>query len=107
MKRIELKDMDNVLNVKQDWEILQFLLCNYPNESAEALGDFVEMEKELNLLSDDKLVYFFELYDCELLIDWIDEYIDDEILVNYYVKDSCGTDRGVWEMVVESAYLLI
>lgn len=105
----ELKSEDDFyrLGLKLDEEIFNYLVENYSDESAEALGDFVEIQKEVDCLSDDSLKLFFEIYDFGELIEWIDDYIDDEILVNYFVKDYCQTDLGVWEMVAENGYMVI
>lgn len=107
MKSIEIdEEKFNELELPEDVVVFEYLLENYNEESTQALGDFVEFEQEMNLLSDSQLVQFFNIYDYSELIEWIDDYIDDEVLVNYFVKDCCGTDLGVWEMVVLNGYVV-
>lgn len=105
----ELKSEEDFykLNLRNDVDVFNYLVENYGDESAEALNDFVEIEMELGCFSDDDLKLFFEIYEYGELIEWIDDYIDDEVLVNYFVKDYCLTDLGVWDMVVENGYLVV
>ena len=105
----ELKSEEDFykLNLGNNVDVFNYLVENYSDESAEALNDFVEIQKELGCFSDENLKLFFEIYDYGELIEWIDGYVDGDVLVNYFVKDCCPTDLGVWEMVVENGYLVI
>ena len=105
MQLIELKNDKSYweLNLKSDSEIFYQLLKDYPNESAEALTDLVNIH-EIHFNQLIQLTNIFEYYE---LIEWIDEYIDAEILYNYYIKDSIGTDKGTWDMISENGYAFI
>ena len=46
----------------------------------------------------------FDIVSWAELIEYIDENIPEEILINYYVKDSCGTDRGTQYYLVANGY---
>lgn len=94
------------LHLLDDVEIFNVLVDSYPDESAEALGDFVSIEEDLNGLSLNYLKFFFEIYDYGDLVEWIDDYIDEEVLVNYYVRDVCQTDVGVCDLIVSNGYML-
>ena len=108
MEYVELKTDDEFydLGLKEDEDIFNELVERFPEESAEALSDFVEFQEEVGNLSDRYLKFFFEIFDYDELIEWIDDFLDDEFLVNYYVKDGVVTDRGVWESVLYNGYML-
>lgn len=115
MIEIELKSEEEFqsLNLPEECEFLEMLEQKYPEIYCKA----VEEEKQFLLedgcrpVADDDL---FKVIDIDDFLDTFEDlYFDavgwesDEIIKNYYVKDAVGTDRGVWEMVVENGYVLI
>ena len=86
------------LNLKPNGAILAQLEKKYPeefNETLEYLKEFVEITlgRKYNLL---------EVMDVSSIIDEVEERIPDDILINYYVKQSVGTDTSY--SIMENGY---
>lgn len=94
----------NRLELNEDGIVFMELIEKYPDESAEALADFVEFHEWATGFSFDKLKFLFVIYEYAELIEWIDDYIDDEVLVNFFVEDCSLTDLGLYKCVVCNGY---
>ncbi|WP_406534925.1 hypothetical protein [Methanobrevibacter sp.] len=49
----------------------------------------------------------FDIVSWAELVEYVDENIPEEILINYYVRDSCGTDRGTQYFLVANGYQFV
>lgn len=102
MKSIE--DFEN-LNLKENTKILKDLKEKYPEEFQETYDYLVEVYEEI---CNSKITCdLFNLVSVESFIEEMDDFIEEEILVNYYVKDFCPTDKGTYSVVLYNGYKLL
>lgn len=105
MIEIELETPEEFydLNLESDDQILCKLKEDYPETYDETICEI----KNLHALIGVKCSNIYDLVSESELIDAIDDNISEEILLNYFVKDSCGTDKGTQYMTLENGYRFI
>lgn len=99
MIEIELKNPTDFYKHKtfSSKEFIKQLKNKYPTEYQKALSELDEYTNTFNIDFKKMLTY-------EDIIEEIDDIIEDECIINYYVTDTCGTDRGIQHMVIENGY---
>ena len=110
----EVADLDKFarLNIYSDSTVLLDVKEKYPKEYKTVINDLNSFTKDnvetyesnLDDYSEEELI---EIHGEDTLLEWIDELFDEEILINYIVKEQTPTDRGLWETIVCSGYALI
>ena len=102
MIEIELQNTDEFydLDLPSNKQIFLRLKKEYPSEVRDAIRHI----KEMHGFTGAKYYNIFDVVSMSELIEEIDDEIDEEILINYSVKDSCGTDRGTQYLILENGY---
>lgn len=102
MIEIELHDYDEFekLNLPSAGTIFYKLEKQYPKIVADTITYIKEMHDEIGV----KYNNIFDLVTWAELIEYIEENIPEDILVNYYIKDSCATDRGTNYFLMANGY---
>ena len=105
MIEIELKTYDEFerLNLPSAGTIVAKLEKQYPEIVKQTIQYIKEMHDEIGV----KYNNIFDLVTWSELIEYIDENIPKEILINYYVRDTCGTDRGTQYFLMANGYQFI
>lgn len=95
MIEIELKNPTDFYKHKtfSSKEFIKQLKNKYPTEYQKALSEL-----------DNFNIDFKKMLTYEDIIEEIDDIIEYECIINYYVTDTCGTDRGIQYMVIENGY---
>lgn len=102
MIEIELQSFEEFqkLNLPGAGTIVAQLEKKYPKIVSDTITDIKEHCDVENIKYDN----IFDIVTWAELIEYIDENIDEEILVNYYVRDSCGTEKGTHYFLVANGY---
>lgn len=102
MIRIELPYTDDYYDKDPQTakEFLPKLKQKYPIEYREAVSHLREFYNKTAPNYD-----FRDMITSKDLIEEIDDLLEDEYIVNYYVQDTCGTDKGEQSLILENGYL--
>lgn len=87
------------LNTKTPEEFAAQLQEKYPVEYKEVLNNLHEFHEKMY-----PNYKFEDMIDEEDLIEEIDDFLNEDTIINYYVKDTCGTDRGDQILTLENGY---
>lgn len=91
------------LNLPSNEEILSQLQETYPQEIEYAIEFITELHAEIGTKTDN----IFDLVSIAQLIEEVDSFLEDEILINYYVVDSFGSDKGTGYITLENGYKIL
>ncbi len=105
MIEIELKSFEEFerLNLPGVGTIFAQLEKRYPKIVEDTITEIKERCDEENI----RYNSIFDIVSWAELLEYVDENIPEEILINYYVRDSCGTDRGTQYFLVANGYQFV
>ena len=105
MIEIELKSFEEFerLNLPGVGTIFAQLEKRYPK----IVEDTITEIKERCDMENIRYNSIFDIVSWAELVEYVDENIPEEILINYYVRDSCGTDRGTQYFLVANGYQFV
>jgi len=105
MIEIELKSFEEFerLNLPGVGTIFAQLEKRYPKIVEDTITEIKERCDEENI----RYNSIFDIVSWAELVEYVDENIPEEILINYYVRDSCGTDRGTQYFLVANGYQFV
>lgn len=105
MIEIELKSFEEFerLNLPGVGTIFSQLEKRYPK----IVEDTITEIKERCDMENIRYNSIFDIVSWAELVEYVDENIPEEILINYYVRDSCGTDRGTQYFLVANGYQFV
>lgn len=99
-----LEEFEN-LNLEDNSKILDVLIEKYPKAFKETYDSLKELHEEVfNCKIKGSL---FNYVSISSFIDEMDDFIEDEVIVNYCVKDLNLTDRGTERLVFYNGYRLL
>lgn len=112
-KEINEEEFDNTNTniIKTPTETLKILKNKYPKEYKQTIHELTDFCKEID--KDNETIKEYTEQDIHIIfgavdiIEYMDDLFEDEILINYYSNDNCGTDRGIWEMTTRYGYAII
>lgn len=106
-KQITETEFDNT-HISTPTETLKILKNKYPKEYQQTITELKEFCKNISEpiqeYTEQDIYIIFGAID---IIEYMDELIKEEILINYYSQDNCGTDKGIWEMTTRYGYAII
>lgn len=105
MIEIELNDYDEY--DKLDLPGLGVIFSKLEKQYPKIVADTITEIKERCDIEGIKYNSIFDIVTWAELIEYIDENIEEEILINYYVRDSCGTQKGTDYYVIANGYQFI
>lgn len=105
MIEIELKSFEEFerLNLPGIGTIFAQLEKRYPK----IVEDTITEIKERCDIENIRYNSIFDIVSWAELVEYVDENIPEEILINYIVRDSCGTDRGTQYFLVANGYQFV
>lgn len=105
MIEIELKSFEEFerLNLPGVGTIFAQLEKRYPK----IVEDTITEIKERCDMENIRYNSIFDIVSWAELVEYVDENIPEEILINYIVRDSCGTDRGTQYFLVANGYQFV
>ena len=105
MIEIELKTFEEFerLNLPGVGTIFAQLEKRYPEIVEATITDIKERCDVENI----RYNSIFDIVTWAELIEYVDENIPDEILINYFVRDGCGTEKGMHYFLVANGYQFV
>ena len=105
MIEVELKSFEEFekLNLPGVGTIFAQLEKRYPKIVEDTITEIKERCDAENI----KYNSIFDIFSWAELVEYVDENIPEEILINFYVRDSCGTDRGTQYFLVANGYQFV
>lgn len=105
MIEVELKSFEEFerLNLPGVGTIFAQLEKRYPKIVEDTITEIKERCDVENI----KYNSIFDIVSWAELVEYVDENIPEEILINFYVRDSCGTDRGTQYFLVANGYQFV
>ena len=105
MIEIELKSFEEFerLNLPGVGTIFAQLEKRYPK----IVEDTITEIKERCDMENIRYNSIFDIVSWAESVEYVDENIPEEILINYIVRDSCGTDRGTQYFLVANGYQFV
>lgn len=111
-QELTLNEFQNKESIMEAKDILKILQHKYLKEYQQTIDSLIGYCQDMDILDGmEPKKYSVEdihkIFEAESIIEYLDEFIEEEVLINYFVTDSVGTDKGIWNMVIENGYELI
>ena len=109
-EEITQEEFDNNSDIKSAEEILNILKEKYISEYFETIDGLIGYCQDMDMIEGYKsreysLEDIHSIFNEDQIIDYIDDCIEEEIIINYFTTDSIGTNRGVWKMIIDNSYI--